>query len=76
METNLLVLLENRVSKLLKLKDIDIDYKDDDIFADFMSDIDGYDLEFYQKQLLYTYNFLLQTLAFNFEIEGFYIKDK
>lgn len=70
---DLFKLLQDKVAKILEGKGIEIDYTDDDTFADFMADIgDEFDLS--QKQALYTYNWMLQSLAFDLEVEGFYMK--
>lgn len=60
-------LSEEKVEEILKKHDIRINSKDDDHFADFMTRIDSYSysFNFAEKQQLYTYNSMLQTIAFS-----------
>ncbi|NBR22898.1 MAG: hypothetical protein EBU08_03760 [Micrococcales bacterium] len=44
---------------------INIDFADDDTFSDFVSIIDDYNFSTSEKQYIYTYNSMLQTIAFS-----------
>ena len=61
---NFFELAEDKVKTILSNHKIDIDFKDDDTFADFVSDLDYHNFNIGEKQLIYTYNSMLQTIAF------------
>ena len=66
-------LAQDKVKSILSKNKIDINYRDDDEFADFMSDYQIYNFEFAELQILFTYNSMLQTIAFSVENVNFYM---
>lgn len=56
---------KEKVKILLNKKSIQIDFEDDDTYSDFLTDVDYNDYTLTELQILFTYNTLLQTIAFS-----------
>ena len=66
-------LTQDKVKDILSKNNIDVNYRDDDEFADFICDYQSYNFEFAELQILFTYNSMLQTIAFSIENVNFYM---
>jgi hypothetical protein len=64
MTYNFFELAQDKVETILSNHKIDINFKDDDTFADFVTDLDYHNFGIGEKQYIYTYNCMLQTIAF------------
>jgi len=58
-------LAQDKVAQIMTNHKINIDFADDDTFSDFVSIIDDYNFSTSEKQYIYTYNSMLQTIAFS-----------
>lgn len=62
---------KKRVEFILQSHNLQVDFEDDDTFNDFMLNIQQYNFTHGEKQILYTYNSMLQTIAFSMNIVTF-----
>ena len=58
-------LAKEKVSLVLEKHNISIDFNDDDTFGDFIQTINHSEFKSAELQFLYTYNSMLQTIAFS-----------
>lgn len=67
--------LQEKVKDIFFNNNINIDHTDDDSMADFIDDLKYYNFDSRDIHRIITYNYMLQLISFNLDIEDIVIKE-